>query len=168
MGTSQPQFGLLEPTELLPIDEVEVRTKMKRSWIYQQIKLRKFPAPLHVGGGSKWIAAEVEEYIQSRKEERDRQHGGRNFVPRTRVIQFQANDAPSAPPSFAGVVDFASSSELTLRVLSPELCNALRTLRIQIPELFLDQDSWQVDILVMKTERKPAPPINEGMKRKKR
>jgi len=163
----QPQFGLLEPTELLTIDEVEVRSKMKRSWIYQLIKLGEFPAPIHLGG-SKWVAAEVEEYVRRRIEERDRQNGKCKFVPGPRVVQSQANDNSTAPPSFTGVADFASSGELTLRVLSSELCNALRTLRIAIPELYLDQDTWQVSLLVMKTNQQPAQPTKEGLKRNRK
>jgi len=167
MATLQPQFGLLEPTELLTIDEVELRSKMKRSWIYQLIKLRKFPAPIHLGG-SKWVAAEVEEYVRLRIEERDRQNGESKFVPRPRLVQFQANRNCNAPPSFTGVADFVGSGELTLRVLSTELCDALRTLRIAIPELYLDQDTWQVNLLVTMTDRQPAPPTKEGLKRNRK
>jgi predicted DNA-binding transcriptional regulator AlpA len=132
VAAPQPQFGLLELTELLTIGEVEVRSKMKRSWIYQLIKLRKFPAPIHLGG-SKWIAAEVEEYVQRRIEERDRQHGENNFVPRAQILQFQPTGHRNAPPSMAGVVDSATANESTLRVVHPTLCDALRTLRIDIP-----------------------------------
>jgi prophage regulatory protein len=157
MATHQPHFDVLELTELLNIKEVEVRTKMKRSWIYELIKRGEFPAPIHMGG-SKWIAAEVEEYIQRQVDERDRESGENKFVPRAQVLQFPSSGARSMPPSVREVVESAAGTESTLRVLNPELCGALRTLRMDIPELYLDQDAWQVNLLVMKINLSPTPP----------
>jgi predicted DNA-binding transcriptional regulator AlpA len=75
----------LRSTELWDIDEVEKRTKMKSSNIYRLIQLGQFPAPIHLGG-AKWIAAEVEEYIQRCADERDRELGGNKFVPRPSIL----------------------------------------------------------------------------------
>lgn len=98
-------------TELLSIGKVEVRTRMKRSNIYRSIQLGLFPAPIHLGG-SKWDAAEVEEYIQRRKEERDRKFGTNKFVPRPGILSGQdaydlngslpdrGLEASVVPPSF--------------------------------------------------------------------
>jgi predicted DNA-binding transcriptional regulator AlpA len=166
MATSRPQFDVIEQTELLTIEEVEERTKMGHSWIYELIKRGEFPAPIHMGG-SKWVAFEVEEFIQRRKDERDLKYGQSKFAPRARILHFQTDGARSAPISMIGVVDSVTANESTLRVLGAGLCAALRTLRIDIPELYLDQDSWQVNLLVMKIDRKQAKPMKNGLKRKK-
>jgi prophage regulatory protein len=167
MATPRPQFDVLEQTELLTIEEVEERTKMGHSWIYELIKRGEFPAPIHMGG-SKWVASEVEEFIQRRKDERDRKYGQNKFVPRARILQFQADGARSAALSMAGVVDSVMANESTLRVLGTELCDALRTLKIDIPELYLDQASWQVNFLVMKIELAHALLDNQDLKRKRK
>jgi predicted DNA-binding transcriptional regulator AlpA len=165
MATPRPQFDALEPSELLTIGEVLARAKMKSSWLYELIKRGEFPAAIHLGG-SKWLRAEVDEAIAQRVEERNREHGQNKFFPRARVFPFQPNGAGNAPLSVAAVMESATANESTLRVLSPELCDALRTLRIDIPELYLDEDSWRVDLLIMKVERKAAPQFKKQQKRK--
>jgi len=164
MGALQPQFDLLEPTVLLTIAEVELRSKMGRSWIYELVKRREFPAPIHMGG-SKWIAAEVEEFIRRRIEERDCKHGQNSFVPRAQVLHFPQTGTQGTPLSVAAAVNSAAATESTLRVLGPELCAALWTLKIDIPELYLDPDAWRVNLLVLKIDLKPTPSPRENSKR---
>jgi len=167
MATHQPQFDALEQTDVLTIEEVEVRTKMKHSRIYELIRLGEFPAPIRLGG-SKWIKAEVEEYKQRKIEERDRERGGNKFVPRAQLLQCPPTGNRSTQLSAAEAVASAAATESTLRVLRPELCAALRTLKIDIPELYLDQNAWQVNILVMKTDRKPDQTPKDTLKLKRR
>jgi len=167
MATPSLQFDGPEPTELLTIEEVEVRTKMRHSWIYELIKRGEFPAPIRLGG-SKWIAAEVDEYIRRKEEERDRQRGENKFVPRARVLPFSPARPQDTSPSVAGVINSAVANESSLRVLSPEMCDALRTLRINIPELYLDSNSWQVNLLIMKVNLNPTPATAENLKRGKK
>lgn len=57
------------------------------------------------------------------------------------------------------------ANESTPRVLSLDLCNALRALRVDVPELYLDQGDWQVNLLVMKIDVKMAPPLEGKLKR---
>lgn len=125
------------------------------------------PRPIHLGG-SKWVASEVEEFIKRRKEERDRKYGQNKFAPQAGIFQFQPEGPGSAPLSMEGVVNSATANESTLRVLGPELCDALRTLKIDIPELYCNQASWQINLLVMKIELRQALPVAQDLKRKKR
>jgi predicted DNA-binding transcriptional regulator AlpA len=162
-----PSPNPLRYTELLEIEEVEQRTKMKRSNIYRLIQLGQFPAPIHFGG-AKWIAAEVEEYIQRCAEERDRKRGGNKFVPRPAILsgnlpgvqeEALSADKPGINPS---------QPASTVRMLGPELCQALRMLKVDIPELYLDSASWDVFLAVIKVELSPAWQTNVFPKSKKR
>lgn len=162
-----PASNPLPYTALLELEEVEQRVKMGSSNIYRLIQLGQFPAPIHFGG-SKWIAAEVEEYIQRCIEERDRERGGNNFVPRPAILSgFKTSGqngslsggkpgiAPSQPPS-------------TVRMLGPELCQALRMLKADIPELYVDPAVSNVVLAVIKVDLPPAQPAKPGAKSKKR
>jgi predicted DNA-binding transcriptional regulator AlpA len=152
--------------ELLSIGGVEVHTKMKRSNIYRLIKLGLFPAPIHMGG-SKWDAAEIEEYILRLKEERDRKFGPNKFVPRPGIQSGQDADGlnGSLPDHRLGASVGLPPS--TLRVLGPELCSALKMLKVDIPELYLDSASWNVSLAVMKVELSPVGNTNGMIKAKK-
>jgi predicted DNA-binding transcriptional regulator AlpA len=155
------------PTELLSIRQVEGRVKMKQSNIYRLIQLGLFPAPIHLGG-SKWDAAEIEEYIQKKKDERDRLRGGNKFVPRPEILSGQDADGlnGSLPEHKLGASITPSPS--SLRVLSPELCSALKMLKVDIPELYLDSASWNVSVAVIKVELSPTRQTNVIPKAKKR
>ncbi len=154
-------------TELLSIGEVEVRARMKRSNIYRLIQLGLFPAPIHLGG-SKWDAAEVEEYIQRRKEERDLKFGPNKFVPRPGILSgLDANGLNgSLPDHRVGTSVILPLSNL--RVLNPELCLALKMLKVDIPELYLDSALWGVSLAVIKVELSPVRHTNLMPKAKKR
>jgi predicted DNA-binding transcriptional regulator AlpA len=154
-------------TELLEIDEVEKRTKMKRSNIYRLVKLGQFPAPIRLGG-AKWIAAEVEEYIRRRTDERDHERGGNKFVPRPAIL---SGDLPGAEneASSAGNPGINSSQPASaVRMLGPELCEALRMLKVDIPELYLDPKVCNVVLAVIKVDLPSAPPATHRSKGKKR
>lgn len=143
-------------TELLSIREVEAKAHMKRSNIYRLIQLGLFPAPIHLGG-AKWIAAEVEEYIQRRKDERDRQLGENKFIPRPAILSSHESGAVNG--SFSGKPGSAAiHPPSTVRILSPEMVEALRILKIDIPELNLDRATWNVSLAVIKVEHSPAQP----------
>lgn len=64
-------------TMLLKLPEVENATGKKRSALYAAIKAQDFPAPVKIGPrASAWVAAEVQEWIDSRIAERDQTQGG--------------------------------------------------------------------------------------------
>jgi len=136
---------------------------MKRSNIYRLIQLGLFPAPTHLGG-SKWIATEVDEAIERLKDERDRKHGPNKFVPRPSILAALENGA------LPGVEPASPSSRLQqeVRMLSPELSAALRMLKVDIPELYLDSASWNVSLAVIRVELYPARQTNVTPKSKKR
>jgi predicted DNA-binding transcriptional regulator AlpA len=155
------------PTDLLILQQVEERTKMKRSNIYRLIQLGQFPAPIHLGG-SKWIAAEVDEAIERLKEDRDRKNGLNKFVPRPVILNGQGARALSGSFSAGMRETSASQRPSTLRMLEPELCQALKMLKLDIPELYLDPAVWNVSLAVIKVELPPAQPTTPGPKRKRR
>jgi predicted DNA-binding transcriptional regulator AlpA len=150
-------------TELLSISQVEERTHMKRSNIYRLIQLGLFAAPLKLGG-SKWIAAEVEEYIQRQKDERDRQLGENKFTPRPAILARQESGALNGTLSNSKPGSAAIRPPSTVRILSPEMVEALRILKIDIPELHLDRDTWNVSLAVIKVEHSPALPAKMSPK----
>jgi len=162
-----PNFNPLQTTELWEIDEVEKRTKMKSSNIYRLIKLGQFPAPIHLGG-AKWIAAEVEEYIQRRADERDHELGGNKFVPRPSILSGNASGVPDGvrPEDKPGTTPGQPAS--TVRMLGPELCEALRMLKADIPELYVDPAACNVFLAVIKVDLPSASPATNRPKGKKR
>ena len=161
-----PASNPLPYTALLDIQEVERRVIMKSSNIYRLIQLGRFPAPIHFGG-SKWIAAEVEEFLQRHIEERDRERGGNNFVPRASILAGNPSGAPNgAVGDQPGLTPSQPAS--TVRMLGPELCQALRMLKADIPELYVDPAVSNVVLAVIKVDLPPAPPANTGSKGKKR
>lgn len=59
-------------TTLMKLPEVEARTGKKRSAIYAEISAGTFPAPVKIGArASAWVAAEIQDWIDSRIAERD-------------------------------------------------------------------------------------------------
>lgn len=162
-----PNFNPLQSTELWDIGEVEKRTKMKSSNIYRLIKLGQFPAPIHLGG-AKWIAAEVEEYIQRCRDERDSASGGNQFVPRPSILSGNASGAPNGvrPEDKPGVTPDQPAS--TVRMLAPEICAALRMLNADIPELYVDPAACNVFLAVIKVDLPPAQSVNKTSRAKKR
>jgi predicted DNA-binding transcriptional regulator AlpA len=154
-------------TELLDIEEVERRTVMGQSNIYRLIKLGLFPAPIHFGG-AKWIAAEVEEYIQRCVEKRDRERGGNKFVPRPSILSGNGSGAPNGALSEDKLGTTPGQPASAVRMLGPELCEALRMLKADIPELYLDPTVCQVVLAVIKVDLPTAQPVNMSPKRKKR
>lgn len=147
------------PTQLLKLCEVEDRTHMGQSNIYRLIALGLFPAPIHLGG-SKWIAAEVDEFIERKKDERDRQRGENKFSPRPAILTGQG---PALNGSFSGTKPGSPpvAPPSTIRMLSPEMVEALRTLHIDIPELYLDPAAWNVSLAVIKVELSSAQPTKK-------
>jgi predicted DNA-binding transcriptional regulator AlpA len=144
------------PTELLSIRQVEERTLMKRSNTYRLIQLGLFPAPIKLGG-SKWDAAEVEEYIQRRKDERDIERGENKFKPRPAILSIHESGVVNG--SFSGKPGSAAiHPPSTVRILSPEMVEALRILKVGIPELSLARETWNVSLAVIKVEHSPAQP----------
>jgi predicted DNA-binding transcriptional regulator AlpA len=162
-----PNFNPLQYTELLDIETVEQRTLMKKSNIHRLIKLGQFPAPIHFGG-AKWIAAEVEEYIQRCLEERDRERGGNKFVPRPSILSGNRSGAPNGarPEDKPGTTPGQPAS--TVRMLGPELCEALRLLKVDIPELYVDPAACNVVLAAIKVDLPSAQPVNKNSKGKKR
>ena len=160
-------FNPLLYTELLEIETVEQRTLMGRSNIYRLIQLGQFPAPIHFGG-AKWIAAEVEEYIQRCVEKRDRERGGNKFVPRPSILSANRSGAPNGELSDdkPGITPGQPAS--TVRMLGPELSEALRMLKVDIPELYVDPAACNVFLAVIKVDLPSAQPVNTNSKGKKR
>lgn len=141
----------LQATELWEIAEVKQRTKMKSSNIYRLIKLGQFPASIHFGG-SKWIAAEVEEYIRQRIEERDSEYGPNKFVPRPSILSSNPTGAPDGALSEVKIGNTPGQPASAVRMLAPELCEALRMLRVDIPELYVDPAVSNVVLAVIKVD----------------
>ena len=155
------------PTELLKIAEVEVRTGMKRANIYRLIQLGQFPAPIHLGG-AKWRADEVEEFIQRRTEERDVERGGNKFVPRPVILSGSKTSGQNGSLSGAKSGIAPSQPPSTVRTLGPELCEALRMLKADIPELYIDPKVSNVVLAVIKVDLPSAPPAKTAAKVRRR
>lgn len=58
-------------TRLIQRPEVERRTGLARTTIYELIKAGRFPRPTKVGRASLWVEGEVEAWILERVAERD-------------------------------------------------------------------------------------------------
>ncbi len=128
---------------------------MKRSNIYRLIQLGQFPAPIRLGG-SKWIAAEVEEYIRRCQDDHDRQRGENRFAPRPAILTAQGDGLMGASSSGGKPGTSVVLPSSTVRMLEPELCQALRMLKLDVPELYLDPTIWNVSLAVIKVELPPA------------
>ena len=154
------------PTELMTMGQLEPYVGMKRSNVHRLIGLQLFPAPIHLGG-SKWIRAEVDEYILRKQDERDRERGPNKFAPRPAILTAQGTALNgSIPGSKPG--SQAALPPSTIRVLSPELLEALRLLKVDIPELSLDPTAWNVSLAVITVELASAQPVKNDSNRRKR
>jgi hypothetical protein len=52
-------------------------------------------------------------------------------------------------------------------MLSPELCDALRMLKLEIPELYLDPLEWTISLAVVKVGLSPSYPSRRAFNGKK-
>jgi prophage regulatory protein len=68
---SSSDLPTAQPYHLLPIGEVMKIVGMKRTTIYQMIKADAFPAPLKLGGASRWVDTEIYLWIASLIKQRD-------------------------------------------------------------------------------------------------
>jgi prophage regulatory protein len=59
------------PAELLTVEEVQRRCGRRKSAIYEDVRARKFPAPVKVGRSSRWDSREIQAWIDARIAERD-------------------------------------------------------------------------------------------------
>ena len=164
-NSSQPPAT--QSTELLTLAEVEVRAKMKRSNIYRLIKLGEFPRPIHLGG-SRWIATEVDEAVERLKEERDRNHGANKFVPRPSILSANKSGVSNGARSYDKPGITSGQPASSVRMLDPQLCEALRLLKVDIPELYLDPATCNVVLAVIKVDLPSAQPAKPAAKSKKR
>jgi prophage regulatory protein len=60
---TEPTSTALERARLLRCPEVLARVGMGRTALYEQIKLGRFPQPVKVGSSSRWVDAEVTQWI---------------------------------------------------------------------------------------------------------
>ncbi len=52
------------PDRLVRLPEVMQRTGMSRSWIYNEVRQRRFPAPVRVGGRAvAWLDADLARWL---------------------------------------------------------------------------------------------------------
>jgi prophage regulatory protein len=59
------------PKRLISLPEVLRRTAMGRAWLYRQLQLGQFPKPIKMGRASRWVEAEVDEWIAAAADARD-------------------------------------------------------------------------------------------------
>lgn len=62
--TSAEERLLSAVERLITLNEVEYLTGFKSSFIYQLIKLGRFPRPVKIGNASRWRESEVQQWIQ--------------------------------------------------------------------------------------------------------
>ena len=56
-----------KPYRIVRFKEVSLRTGLKHTWIYNQIKAGKFPAPIELGERARgWIESEIDDWIAAR------------------------------------------------------------------------------------------------------
>jgi len=48
---------------LLTIEQVMTKTSLSGTWIRDRIREKKFPAPVEVGGLSRWVGSEIDAWI---------------------------------------------------------------------------------------------------------
>ncbi|MET4680410.1 helix-turn-helix transcriptional regulator [Stenotrophomonas rhizophila] len=59
------------PPRLLRLKEVQDRVGMSKTTIYDRVKAKTFPAPVHLGTMAAWVESEVDRWIIERITERD-------------------------------------------------------------------------------------------------
>ena len=60
-----------EQIELITLEDVQRQTKCSKTFLYQNMKYRRFPAPVKYGTLSRWVRSEVDAWIRQRIAERD-------------------------------------------------------------------------------------------------
>ena len=63
-------------TLLLPMPTLSKRVGLSRSNIYQQIQGGKFPEPVKIGRSSRWLAAEIEAWVNTQAKARSPKTAG--------------------------------------------------------------------------------------------
>ena len=67
MNSKENHPGTSSGTHIVRLPNVLVKTGMSRSWIYDRIKKRNFPAPIQLGQKAVgWIASEVDDWVANR------------------------------------------------------------------------------------------------------
>ncbi|MFG6111165.1 helix-turn-helix transcriptional regulator [Stenotrophomonas nematodicola] len=61
------------PPRLLRLKEVQDRVGMSKTTIYDRVRTKNFPAPVHLGTMAAWVESEVDAWILDRINDRD--HG---------------------------------------------------------------------------------------------
>jgi len=64
------------PDVLLRLGEVERRVSLRKTAIYAAIAAGTFPAPTKFGTASRWVEAEIQQWIDDLKAERDGDRNG--------------------------------------------------------------------------------------------
>lgn len=59
------------PPRLLRLKEVQDRVGMSKTTIYDRVKTKSFPAPVHLGTLAAWVESEVDAWILDRIKDRD-------------------------------------------------------------------------------------------------
>ena len=50
--------------KFLTIKEVEVKVSFKKSWIYERIAEGKFPQFIKIGGASRWLSSDIDQWME--------------------------------------------------------------------------------------------------------
>lgn len=61
----QTNTDIPAPPQLLTAKDVFERIKIGRSRVYKLIKVGRFPAPLKVGHSSRWLASEIDGWVET-------------------------------------------------------------------------------------------------------
>ncbi|WP_051396120.1 AlpA family phage regulatory protein [Ignatzschineria larvae DSM 13226] len=56
-----------QPDELLEIKDVCEIIKFKHDWVYRNIRLGLFPAPIKINTASRWYRSEIDQWLESQK-----------------------------------------------------------------------------------------------------
>lgn len=71
-GGSSNKYQTVFVGNLIGLQDIKRKTTLGKTTVYQQIKERNFPAPVHIGRRRvAWVEAEVDTWVRSRIEERD-------------------------------------------------------------------------------------------------
>ena len=78
MGTANNAPAQLGDT-LLTRKQVLARVGMRRTWLREAVRTKRFPAPVRIGSRVLWVEREVAEWIATRLRERPAAGGSRAF-----------------------------------------------------------------------------------------
>jgi len=70
-AANEPSSNMDHPYTLLTIAEVIKIAGIKRTMIYELVKSQSFPAPVKVGGASRWVLCEISLWIQGLMQQRN-------------------------------------------------------------------------------------------------